>query len=113
MSHPPYPPSPSPWYPPAAPTNGKAQAALWIGVGLLVTSCCGVGVFGVVPVILGVQARREIAESAGHQRGDEMALAGIVTGAIAIAVSILVLTALVVAVTLWGGGSTGYGGNGV
>ena len=113
MSHPPYPPPSAPWYPPPVSTNGKAQAALWLGVGVLVTSCCGIGVLGVVPVVLGVQARREIAESAGLQRGDEMALAGIVTGAIALAVSLLVLTAVVVAVAVYGSASTGYGETGV
>jgi len=113
MSQPPYPPPYAGWYPPPVPANGKAQASLWIGVGLLVTSCCGIGVFGVVPVVLGLQARREIAESAGRERGDEMALAGIVTGAVAVAISLLVLAAVVVAFALVDGGSTGYGETGV
>src|SRR3954464_12337598 len=62
-------------------TNGKALAALWTGVGALVLSLCCLGVFGVVPIVLGVKARREVRASGGQQTGDGMALAGIVTGA--------------------------------
>ena len=83
----------------AAPTNAKAQVALWSGVTLLVLSCCALGVFGVVPVVLGVQARNEIRASAGQQSGDGLALTGIVTGALAVVLS-LVLIAVVVIVVL-------------
>jgi hypothetical protein len=46
------PPYPAYGYPPRP--NGKAQAAMWTGIGLLVLSCCAAGVFGVVPIVLGV-----------------------------------------------------------
>jgi hypothetical protein len=76
-------------------TNGKALAALWTGVGALVLSLCCLGVFGVVPIVLGVKARKEVRASGGQQTGDGMALAGIVTGAVAIAVSLLLAIGLV------------------
>jgi hypothetical protein len=81
------------------PTNGKAQAALWSALGLLLTSCCLLGVLGFIPVILGVQARREIREGGGRQGGDAMALSGIIIGALAMVVSLLAiaLVALILA----------------
>jgi hypothetical protein len=97
------------------PTNGKAVAALWTGVAALVlTFCCGAGVLGAVPVALGVRARVEIRRSGGWQGGDGMALAGIVTGAVAIVLSLVVI-ALLVLLLLTGDVSTGtgYDGTGV
>jgi hypothetical protein len=76
-------------------TNGKAVAALWSGIGLLVLSLCGVGVFGVVPIVLGVKARSEIRASGGQQTGDGMALAGIITGALASVVSLALIVGVV------------------
>ena len=73
------------------PTNGKAQASLWSALGLLLLSCCMLGVLGVIPIILGVQARREIRESGGRQGGDAMALAGIIIGALAVVISVLAI----------------------
>ena len=73
------------------PTNGKAQAALWSALGLLLTSCCLLGVLGFIPIILGVQARREIRESGGRQSGDAMALAGMIIGGLAMVVSLLAI----------------------
>lgn len=65
--------------------NGKATASLITGISSLVLFwCCGLGIGGVVAVVLGVKARREIRDSGGFQTGDGMALAGIVTGALAI-----------------------------
>jgi hypothetical protein len=79
-------------------TNGKATAALWTGIGSLVLSfCCGAGVLGVLPIVLGVQARSEIRTAGGQQEGDGMALAGIITGAIAVVLSLLVIALIVVA----------------
>jgi hypothetical protein len=90
---------PPPYGYPNPPTNGKAQAALWSGVGLLVFFwCCGIGVFGVVPIVLGVKARSEIRAAGGHQGGDGLALAGIVTGAIAVVLGIAAIVVIVVAI---------------
>jgi Domain of unknown function (DUF4190) len=80
-------------------TNGKATAALWSGIGSIVlTLCCGLGVLGVVPIVLGVKARAEIRASGGQQEGDGMALAGIITGAVAIVLSILLIAAVVISI---------------
>jgi Domain of unknown function (DUF4190) len=77
-------------------TNGKALAALWTGVGLLLLSFCGVGLLGPIPVVLGVKARSEIRASGGQQTGDGMALAGVITGAVAFVVSLALIVLLVV-----------------
>ena len=53
-------------------------------VGLL---CCGI--LGVVSLILGIIAKREISESGGTQTGNGQATAGIVLGVIAIAFLVL------------------------
>jgi hypothetical protein len=98
---PPYPPAygqPAPYgYPPR--TNGKATAALWSGIGALVLSlCCGAGILGIVPIILGVKARGEIRSSGGQQQGDGIALAGIITGAVAVVLSIAIIVVIVIAI---------------
>ena len=115
MSYPPEPPPPGPGYgagygpgygpgqppygPMVAPTSGKATASLVTGVASLVLSwCCGLGVAGIVAIVLGVKARREIAASGGRLKGDGIALGGIVTGAIAIVLGLLILVLIVVAV---------------
>ena len=108
MSHPPY-----DGQAPRPPVNGKAQAALWSGVGLLVTACCGVGLLGFVPVVLGVAARAEIAASGGRQGGDGMALAGIITGGIALVVSLVVVAVVVVALVAYQSGPIENGVTGV
>jgi Domain of unknown function (DUF4190) len=81
------------------PTNAKAQAALWTGVAAIPLSCCALGVLGVVPIVLGFRARSEIRGSAGQQGGEAMAMTGIVTGVVAVVLSLLVigLVALLVA----------------
>lgn len=110
MSHPPEPPPPNYGYgygspygqaygPHRMPTNGKATAALVTGVATLVLSLCPlVGLAGLVAVVLGVRARSEIRSSGGTQQGDGLALGGVITGAIAVAVGLLVLALVVVAV---------------
>jgi hypothetical protein len=95
----------------ARPTNGKATAALWTGIGSLVlTVCCGLGIVGLLPIVLGVKARSEIRASGGQQDGEGMALAGIITGACALVLS-LVFIALIIVVIASGDanfeGSTG------
>jgi hypothetical protein len=69
-----------------------------VGVGSLVLSwCCGLGVVGVVAIVLGIKARSEIKYSRGTQEGDGMALGGIITGAIAVVLGILVLILIALA----------------
>ena len=80
-------------------TNGKATAALWTGIGSIVlTLCCGLGILGVVPIVLGVKARGEIRATGGQQEGDGMALAGIITGAVAIVLSLVFIAVIVVSI---------------
>ena len=96
-----YGPGYAPGYGPAQPpTNGKAQGAMWTGIGSLVlTFCCVVpGLAGAVAVVLGIRARNEVRQSGGQQSGDGMALAGIITGAVAIVLSLLFIAAIVVSI---------------
>ena len=78
--------------------NGKATAALWTGVGSLVlTPCCGAGILGILPIVLGVKARSEI--RASGQEGDGMALAGIITGIVSVVLSVVIIAFLVVVIS--------------
>jgi hypothetical protein len=78
-------------------SNGKAIASLVLGI---------FGIFSfpiissIVALVLGVQARREIAASGGWQTGDSMARAGIILGWVGIAIySLLFLILIIVAVS--------------
>ena len=98
-------------YPPGVPTNGKATAALVIGITTLVLSwCCGFGLVGIVAIVLGARARNEIARSGGRQEGDGLALAGIITGAVATVIGVAALVAIGIALARTGGsGFNQYG----
>jgi len=100
VSYPPGPPQPGEphpgSYPAPAPTNGKATSSLIVGITTLVLSwCCGFGVLGLVAVVLGMKGRSEIRRSGGAQGGEGIALAGVITGAIAVLVGLLVLIAVI------------------
>jgi hypothetical protein len=79
------------------PTNSNAIVALILGIGsLLLGFGCGIGFLaGPVAIIIGQRARREI-ERTGEQ-GDGMALAGVITGAIATAFLVLGVVAVIIA----------------
>lgn len=96
MSEQPWAPAgPPPGYAPVPSTNGKATASMVTGVSTLVLSwCCGLGVLGLVAVFLGLRARTEIRLAGGAQSGEGLAVAGIVTGAIAALVGVLTLVAV-------------------
>ncbi len=94
-------------------TNGKAQAAMWTGLAMLLTSICGLGVLGFIPITLGVVARREISRSGGRQGGDGMALAGIITGAVATVLSLLLIAVVVLLLAAYDSSRAGYGTTGV
>jgi hypothetical protein len=80
-------------------SNAKATASLVTGVASLVLSwCCGLGVAGVVAIVLGVKARAEIRASGGQQEGEGLALAGIVTGTIALVIGLVVGTVVAIAI---------------
>ena len=89
---------------PAGPvTNQKAQWALTLGLLAVPLACCSVllGLVGVVAIVLGVQARREIAASGGQQTGEGLATTGMVAGALA--TLIVVLLGLLLMVLVIGG----------
>jgi hypothetical protein len=94
------PPYGPPVYGPGLPaTNGKATASLVTGIATLVLSwCCGLGLLGIVAVVLGVKARAEIRNSGGHQAGDGLALAGIITGVVAAVLGLAILVILAIAI---------------
>jgi len=96
------------------PTNGKAAAALYTGIAALVlTFCCGGGVLGILPIVLGVKARSEIRRGGGQQGGDGMALAGIILGAVAVVLSLVVIAVIVVAIASGDGSFSTSGGTSV
>lgn len=72
-------------------TPPLAIIALVAGIaGILGACCCGFpGLLGIAGVVCGVLARKEIAESGGTKKGEGLALAGIITGALAIVLSIV------------------------
>jgi hypothetical protein len=77
-------------------TNGMAIASLVLGiVGLSTMFCYGVGVIpGILAIIFGVLARKQISERDGQGRG--MAKAGIICGSVAVALPVLGFMALVI-----------------
>jgi hypothetical protein len=83
---------------------------MWTGIGLLVLSCCGAGLLGFIAVVLGVKARSEITASGGRQSGEAMALTGIITGVVAIAVSLVFIAVVVLAVLSGDGDFDSYTG---
>jgi hypothetical protein len=74
-------------------TNGKAIASLILGICSIVLSCGFLT--GIPALIFGRIARREIAQ--GNGTGDGLALAGMITGGIMTALSLLVVLAIVIA----------------
>ena len=106
--------APPPGYPPQAPppgyqyrqqgyyrpmvvnNNGKAITSLVLGI-LGIVSCF---VFAIIDLILGYQARNEIAASGGWQTGDSMAKAGIILGwaGLVLWIGFMVLYAIIFAV---------------
>ena len=89
---------------PMSQTNGKSTAALICGIASLVSvflfSCFSIpisGPTGIVALVMGVKARREIDDSAGAQSGSGNALAGLITGGIGLALSVI-CTVLLIAI---------------
>jgi hypothetical protein len=59
-------------------------------LGIVSLVACGV-VLGIVAVVLGSSARKEIAASGGMQTGEGMAKAGVVLGWIGVAASVVIV----------------------
>lgn len=71
-------------------TNGMAIASMVLGiVGIPLDCCCYIGVIpAILAVIFGFLARNSIRSSSGDQKGDGMALAGIILGFAGIAIAL-------------------------
>jgi hypothetical protein len=70
--------------------SGKAIGSLVTGLVGLLTICCGfLVVTSIVAIVLGFLARKEIRASNGALKGDGMALAGIITGFVGVAMVIV------------------------
>lgn len=73
-------------------TSGKAIGSLVTGLVGLLTICCGfLVVTSIVALVLGFLARKDIRASNGQLKGDGMALAGIITGFVGIAMVIVTI----------------------
>lgn len=92
--------------------NSKAVASLVIGIvsPVLGLCCAFLGLIGIVAVVFGRQAQREIAASNGMQLGEGMAKAGVVLGIIGAAIGALLTILNIVLLMTGDGGSFNYGG---
>ena len=79
---------------PAQRNNGLALASMICGIaGLVLMWVCGIGFApAVAALIMGFIARGQINQSGGMEGGSGMALTGIITGGVAILLSLLFLT---------------------
>ncbi|MEO6470459.1 MAG: DUF4190 domain-containing protein [Aeromicrobium sp.] len=91
-----YPPPPSGGYQPQAPsgvpeTNKTALWSMIAGIASIPLLClCGIGFFGgITALALGIVSKGQIKKSQGMQTGNGQALAGIILGAVAIALTII------------------------
>lgn len=76
-----------------AKNNGMAIASLVLGIaGIPFICCCYSGtIMGILAVVFGFISRNKIRASGGTEKGDGMALAGIITGFVAVGLSILLI----------------------
>jgi hypothetical protein len=84
----------------STPTNSNAVLALVLGlISLVLGLSCGIGLLaGPFAVVVGQKARREISRTG--EQGDGMALAGVITGAIATALLVIGVVVLVVVIII-------------
>ena len=82
-------------------TNGMAIASMVLGiVSIPLSCCCYIGVIpGILAIVFGVLSRKEIQKSLGNQKGDGMALAGLILGAVGL---LLVIGSIIYAFSLGG-----------
>jgi len=85
-------------YPNQPSTNGMAVASLVCALGGLL---CGVG--GILGIVFGFIARSQIRQSGGTQKGEGMALAGIIIGFVVVAIAVVVIIIAVVSAHACGG----------
>jgi len=88
------PPAPAPEYPayagPAVETSGLAIASMVLGIVSLLAGGGMLLIPGILALVLGYMARNQIRESDGAIKGDELALVGMITGGISLALGLLV-----------------------
>jgi VIT1/CCC1 family predicted Fe2+/Mn2+ transporter len=82
------PPPPPGGYPPPTAIGNNQKAIVSMVLGIISIFCCGF-VLGIVAIVLGLIARKEIAASGGLQGGSGFAIAGIVTGVLGILGSVV------------------------
>ncbi len=89
-------------------TNTKAVVALVIGVlSPILGLCCFLfGLAGIAAIVVGRQARTEIAGSGGTQSGEGMAKAGVILGAIGTVIGLLSIVWVVIVFTTGNGSFT-------
>ncbi|MEV5484954.1 MULTISPECIES: DUF4190 domain-containing protein [Streptomyces] len=85
--------APYPQYQPQPDTSGKAVASMVIGIASLVIPFIGI-VTGPLAIVLATRARREIERT--RQKGDGMAVAGLVTGIIGCIGYVIFLVLLII-----------------
>lgn len=78
-----------PAYGGAQPQSTSVMAIISLVTGILSIICCGSFIFGIAAVILGFLGRKEINESGGAKKGAGMAMAGLILGAVGVALSAL------------------------
>jgi hypothetical protein len=88
-----YPPAPEQqWSPPArSGSSGKAIAALVLGIVGVVPFCPLLAICSLLALIFGILARKEITASGGMISGGGMALAGIILGAVGLALWVVLI----------------------
>lgn len=100
--YPPYPP-----YPPPAPakTNGKAIAALVLGICAILLPYIGF-IIGIVAIIIAAISLKEIARK--QEQGKGLAIAGLVCGIIGTSIYTILLLIIVIALVSFGSMSDNY-----
>ncbi len=76
----------------SAKTNGLAIASMVLGiVSVVLSCCCGIVaiICGVLGIIMGIIGRNKIKASGGLEKGNGMAMAGIILGAIGASISVV------------------------
>ena len=97
------PPPGYPQYRNQAPTDGLAVAALVAGIaGFFICPL----VAGILAIIFGYMARRNIAESGGALGGDSFATAGIILGFIQLAVTLIIVVIWIIILAVAGTNSS-------
>jgi hypothetical protein len=77
--------------------NGLAVAALVLGILGVVFACCdGIGaIFGILSLIFGIISMKQLKKSSGVEKGQGMALAGIIMGSISIIIGAIFIAYLI------------------